>query len=202
VATYTFPIWQPILASRTSNDSDVISLGLPPAMEAMFRTLRPDQQQAYLRMAQENPDMARQMVIGALQPPTEVPEADQEMPTMLDAEIVASGEFTRVSPIAWARGTATIFQSPDNRQVLRLENFECANGPNLHVILSASPNPATQAEVELNDVALDLGPLKGNIGSQNYDIPANTDINQYNSVVIYSHQFNIIFSIAPLFSSF
>lgn len=201
VATYTFPYWQPLLADRTHDDE--ISLGLPPEQEALFRVLPPNQRQAYLELAEENLEAAQQMVLAALSPPTEIPEDEQEMPTMIGAEIAASGEFMRINPIRWARGTATIFETPDgNTRILRLEDFESAQGPDLHVVLSASPNPVSQPEVELNDLKLDLGILQGNVGSQNYDIPLDVDLNQYNSVVIYSESLKMVFSAAPLFTSF
>jgi hypothetical protein len=47
-------------------------------------------------------------------------------------------------------------------------------------------------------VYLDLGSLKGNLGNQNYDIPAGTDINQFKSVVIYCLPFHVVFSTADL----
>jgi hypothetical protein len=40
--------------------------------------------------------------------------------------------------------------------------------------------------------------LKGNIGSQNYEIPADVDVSQYQSVVIYCMPFHVVFSTATL----
>ena len=45
---------------------------------------------------------------------------------------------------------------------------------------------------------LDLGPLKGNRGNQNYEIPADVDLSEYGSVVIYCQPFHVIFATAPL----
>jgi hypothetical protein len=45
---------------------------------------------------------------------------------------------------------------------------------------------------------IDLGFLKGNIGDQNYDLPAGVDLSQYNSVVIYCLPFHVVFSTATL----
>lgn len=45
---------------------------------------------------------------------------------------------------------------------------------------------------------LDLGELKGNVGSQNYEIPAGTDLSIYNSVVIYCQPFHVVFATATL----
>jgi hypothetical protein len=45
---------------------------------------------------------------------------------------------------------------------------------------------------------VDLGSLKGNIGDQNYEIPADVDASQFGSVVIYCVPVHVLFSIAPL----
>jgi hypothetical protein len=43
-----------------------------------------------------------------------------------------------------------------------------------------------------------LGPLKGNIGNQNYAIPEDVDLSQFSSVVIYCKPFHVVFSYATL----
>ena len=40
---------------------------------------------------------------------------------------------------------------------------------------------------------LDLGTLKGNIGNQNYEIPANVDLNEFHSVSIWCARFHVNF---------
>jgi hypothetical protein len=45
---------------------------------------------------------------------------------------------------------------------------------------------------------VDLGPLKGNIGDQNYEVPDGVDISEFGSVVIYCVPFHVFFSIATL----
>ena len=51
--------------------------------------------------------------------------------------------------------------------VLRFEDFSATNGPDLHVLLAENPAPTSSSEL---GNYLDLGSLKGNIGSQNYEI--------------------------------
>jgi hypothetical protein len=70
------------------------------------------------------------------------------------------------------------------------------NGPDLHVLLANHPAPADRAEGMAS--YLDLGSLKGNVGSQNYEIPASADISQFQSVVIYCEPFHVVFSTATL----
>ena len=48
---------------------------------------------------------------------------------------------------------------------------------------------------------LELGTLKGNIGDQNYDIPADADLAKYRAVTIWCKRFSVNFGTAPLNSS-
>ncbi|MEM8535361.1 MAG: DM13 domain-containing protein [Chloroflexota bacterium] len=124
-------------------------------------------------------------------------EMDDPMPeeAAVVPEVILNGQFGKVSDSYDATGNATIYQLPEGNHILRLENFEVTNGPALRVLLATSPNPATSEE--LGDY-VDLGALKGNIGNQNYDIPADIDISQYQSVVIYCEPFHVVFSYASL----
>lgn len=105
------------------------------------------------------------------------------------------GDFEDVDATHRGSGTATIYELEDGSRVLRLEDFEVTNGPDLHVLLVPNPDPSGR-----DDVAgyLDLGELKGNIGSQNYEIPDDVDLSQYGSVVIYCVPFHVLFSTATL----
>ena len=109
---------------------------------------------------------------------------------------VVQGQFMDADGFHKGSGSAAIFQLPDGNYILRFDNFEVTNGPDLHVLLAAHPNPTTSDELHENYI--DLGSLKGNIGSQNYEIPAGTDISQFKSVVIYCMPFHVFFSNATL----
>jgi hypothetical protein len=109
--------------------------------------------------------------------------------------LLSQGNFYGADPSHQGSGKALIYQTGQEEYFLRLENFEVTNGPQLHVILGVEENPFNHAT--LGDY-LDLGPLKGNIGDQNYLIPAGTDLEAYGSVVIYCVPFRAIFAIAPV----
>jgi hypothetical protein len=109
--------------------------------------------------------------------------------------VAAQGQFMDADSFHQGSGSATIFQQGDAR-VLRFEDFTVTNGPDLHVLLSKHPAPASRAEVGSD--YLDLGQLKGNIGNQNYEIPADIDLSEYQSVVIYCVPFHVVFSTATL----
>ena len=88
-----------------------------------------------------------------------------------------------------AEGVAKIIQLADGTDILRLENFKATNGPDLYVYMSTDK---TNADI------VNLGRLKGNIGNQNYLIPAGTDITMYNTALIWCRTFSVIFGSAQL----
>jgi hypothetical protein len=95
------------------------------------------------------------------------------------------------------KGVATIYQLHDRRRVLRLTEFSTSNGPDVRVYIVAA------ADVHEEDAAkragiVDLGALKGNIGDQNYDVPAEVDLNKYRAVSIWCRRFSVNFGAAPL----
>ena len=112
-----------------------------------------------------------------------------------EPELVLDGKFYGVDDIHQGKGDALVYKTPEGGHFLRLENFEVTNGPQLHVILGVDENPYNHATL---GEYLDLGPLKGNIGDQNYVIPAGTDLSEYGSVVIYCVPFRAIFAISPI----
>ena len=95
------------------------------------------------------------------------------------------------------RGGATIYRGPDGTHLLRLENLDVTNGPDLHVILTPHGDPESRDDVHVTGY-IDLGKLKGNKGNQNYEIPDSVNVTSQGSVVIYCKPFHVIFSVAPL----
>lgn len=132
--------------------------------------------------------------------PTAVPSTSTPAPTPSPAPAVVKlkeGEFKDYDRVHRGSGTATVYMGPDGSRLLRLENFNVTNGPDLHVIMSPSSNPASTGSVKSSGY-VDLGKLKGNKGNQNYPIPDNVDVTKLRSVVIYCDPFHVIFSVAQL----
>lgn len=111
--------------------------------------------------------------------------------------VVATGEFTDADAIHKGSGRAILYALPDGRHVLRFEDFRTTNGPALVVYLARHPSPASAADVT-DQGYLSLGELKGNVGNQNYPIPADVDVAGYGSVVIWCELFDVLFSPAAL----
>ena len=126
---------------------------------------------------------------------------DREVSETLPAEFmlteVKTGTFRDADAAHKGSGTARILKSEGGSTVLRLTEFAVTNGPDLEVWLVEAPDPASSADVTAS-AWLSLGPLKGNKGDQTYFLPADTDVDRYNSVVIWCEQFGVLFSPAPL----
>ena len=148
-------------------------------------------------LAQMPEDELERVEAKVLEMAAEMPDKvmEEPMPEAADTPvIVVQGQFQDADSFHQGSGSAMIYQLPDGDHVLRFEDFSATNGPDLHVLLSEHPAPASRDEVMGGYI--DLGSLKGNVGNQNYQIPAGTDISRYNSVVIYCMPFHVVFSTA------
>jgi hypothetical protein len=86
-----------------------------------------------------------------------------------------------------------LIRTDGTQTFLRFEGFETDNGPDLNVyLISGAPGD------DPGENYVDLGDLKGNIGDQNYEIPAGVDLSQYRSVVIWCVRFGVGFGGAEL----
>jgi len=128
--------------------------------------------------------------------PEEQP-VEETMPPMPEVRVEATGEFiSRSHP---TRGTVEVLGDGTGQRFLRFEDFRTDNGPDLNVYLSAAPPDAPVGQ--FTDVYVDLGDLKGNVGSQNYEIPRDLDLDLYSTVVIWCVRFSVIFGAADLVPS-
>ncbi len=128
---------------------------------------------------------------------TPVPAQDPTPTPQAVAVKLKAGMFKDADSFHKGSGEATIFRGPDGSLLLRLEDFNVTNGPDLHVLLSPHPDPERQGDVKQAGY-VDLGKLKGNIGNQNYPIPDDVDVSIQGSVVIYCKPFHVVFSVATL----
>ena len=113
------------------------------------------------------------------------------------ATVLATGRFHSVSHET--SGVATIHQLSDGKRLVRFTTFETSNGPDVRIYLVAAKD-ATDNETVPRAGFVDLGAMKGNRGDQNYDIPSNIDLSQYQSVTIWCRRFGVNFATAPLTS--
>jgi len=98
------------------------------------------------------------------------------------------------------RGMAAVIDVGGGHRVLRLTNFATSNGPDVRVYLVAAADVQDNSTVKSVD-HVELGPMKGNIGDQNYDIPPTVDLATYRTVTIWCKRFGVNFGSAPLAKS-
>ena len=95
------------------------------------------------------------------------------------------------------KGLATIYQLADGKRVLRFADFETSNGPDVQVYLVAAADAKDNATVTQAGFVR-VAALKGNVGDQNYDLPADVDLDKYRAVTIWCRRFGVNFGTAPL----
>ena len=119
-------------------------------------------------------------------------------PARPGAVTVARGEL--ISHEHRTSGSVRLIRLASGAYVLRLENLDTSDGPDVHVWLSDAAVVAGSAGWHVFDdgAYLNLGTLKGNKGSQNYPVPAGTDLSRYRSVSIWCDRFNVSFGAAAL----
>ncbi|MYR92501.1 MULTISPECIES: DM13 domain-containing protein [unclassified Streptomyces] len=111
---------------------------------------------------------------------------------------VAGGEL--ISHEHSTSGTVKLLRLGDGSHVVRLENLDTSNGPDLRVLLSDAPVKEGRAGWFVFDDSAheSLGKLKGNRGSHNYPLPAGLDPAAFTSVSIWCDRFDVSFGAAEL----
>ena len=122
-----------------------------------------------------------------------------EQPTMTTAATpapveLATGDF--ISRDHGTEGRVRILRLADGSRYVRIEGLATDNGPDVYVYLS--PNPADGPEGAFDEGHVDLGSLQGNLGDQNYAVPADIDPTAYASVVLWCDRFDSAFGAADL----
>lgn len=146
-------------------------------------------------MAPEARNQAMQQVMAdAAQKPDRTVE--EGMMTESEPRVLERGKFHDADSVHRGSGDALLYRLTDGSHLLRLEDFKVTNGPDLAVYLVKHADPSNPGEVTSG--FLSLGKLKGNVGNQNYEIPAGTDLSEFNSAVIWCELFGVLFSTAPL----
>jgi hypothetical protein len=112
-----------------------------------------------------------------------------------EPEAIAAGMFH--SNAHETKGNATIYRLPDGKLTLRLTDFHTSNGPDVQVYLVAAAD-VNDNETVTSAGFITLGAMKGNIGDQNYDVPADIDLTKYRAVTIWCRRFSVNFGTAPL----
>lgn len=143
-------------------------------------------------------DVREKVILSISEKMAKMPDKTMQEEMMSEAEptLIKQGQFKDADAIHKGSGNALLYQLADDSHLLRLEDFTVTNGPDLMVYLIKNTDTIDVAEVKNNHI--NLGDLKGNIGNQNYLIPAGVDIVEYNTAVIWCELFGVLFSPASL----
>ena len=131
--------------------------------------------------------------------PSDTP-TDEPMPeTAAEApEIVVQYEGSFQDRSHPTQGTAQVLNDGTAQRFLRFEDFATDNGPDLNVYLTTAAADAPVSDFGVEGQYIDLGDLKGNTGPQNYEIPADVDVDEFGTVVIWCVRFGVAFGSADL----
>lgn len=109
------------------------------------------------------------------------------------ATLVSQGELMGADSFHFGSGDVLVIRDPDGNGVLRFEDYEVRNGPDIHVYLT----PDADGDVHV-DGAIDLGAVRATRGNVNYELPPGTDLESFRAVVIYCVPFQVVFATAEL----
>jgi len=102
----------------------------------------------------------------------------------------AQGEFRGADSFHRVSGTVRVLEQ-GGQLVLRFEDdFNSTNGPDLYVWLARGETPESGY--------VEVAPLKGNLGAQNYELPGGIDLAEYPNVLIWCRAFRTLFGTATL----
>jgi hypothetical protein len=110
------------------------------------------------------------------------------------AKVLSSGRFA--GHAHETDGTATVYEV-EGKRVLRLSDFRTSNGPDVQIAFVAADDAKDDATVKRAGY-VNVAPMKGNVGDQNYELPADLDLSTYRTVVIWCERFAVNFGAAPL----
>lgn len=113
-------------------------------------------------------------------------------------QVVAAGRL--VSHEHETSGHVRVLRLADGSRVLRIEDLRTSNGPDLRVWLTDADVVQGRAGWFVFDDGrhVDLGALRGNLGSQNYALGSRVDLRELNSMSIWCRRFRVSFGAAEL----
>ena len=127
---------------------------------------------------------------------TEAPASENAAPASAgegQGMLIASGNLQGADAFHTGSGEVLLVQGPDGGVILRFQDYEVRNGPDLRIYLSPDPGGDVRA-----DGAISLGPIKATSGFVNYDVPSGVDPSIFRSVIIYCEPFGVVFATAVI----
>ena len=108
---------------------------------------------------------------------------------------VSSGAFHAVD--GNATGTVALFHKPDGTFAITFEGFSIASDAHTDVILVTNKDVTSDADIDKTAI-VDLGPVKGTSGMQDFAVPASADAMTFHTVVLWDTEMTHAIAAAPL----
>lgn len=114
-----------------------------------------------------------------------------------------NGSFMGADDFHFARGSVALYQAANGTFLLRFEDYEARDGPDVYLYLTKAAGDRSTEAVEGEGLRLRVpgGQADGRAtvrGSFNLFLPEGTDALAYGGVTIWCDQFNAFFGHAPL----
>ena len=107
--------------------------------------------------------------------------------------LVSMGELMGADMFHTGSGLVLLVRAPDGSLVLRFQDYEVRNGPDLFIYLT--PDPDGDVHV---DGAIELSAIRATSGNVNYELPDGVDPSTFRAAVIYCRAFSVLFAHAEL----
>ena len=125
----------------------------------------------------------------AVAEPTTVPSpstaASAVPPTTVTAEPVRISTGTLRGIVHDATGTASVYERSDGSRVVALEAIDIEPGPDYRVYVVSGPDRESPGD------GLELDALRGNQGTQYYEVPSGTDVGPGWTVLVWCRAFGV-----------
>lgn len=123
-------------------------------------------------------------------------EVSETLTLTSETVTLATGSFNGADSVHRGTGDVAVIKT-GAETIIRFTEFDVTNGPDLYVWLVKASQLRGSSDVSESEW-VELGLLKGNVGDQNYVVPAGTEIQDFGSVVIWCKQFGVLFASADL----
>ena len=128
-----------------------------------------------------------------------MPSAEASMvahsPMPSAAAPVSTGTFHRVD--GSAMGSVALFHNADGTFTITFEDFSIGDAAHTDVILVPNKDVTSDADIDKTAI-VDLGPLKGTTGMQDFQVPASGDAMTLHTVVLWDTEMTHAIAAAPL----
>ena len=103
------------------------------------------------------------------------------------------GELMGADAFHTGSGQVLLVRAPDGSVILRFQDYEVRNGPDLFIYLTPDPGGDVFA-----DGAIELSEIRATRGNVNYEVPADVDPSTFRAAVIWCKAFAVLFAHAEL----